>query len=96
MPHNSFSLFSLVSNNLIKLWKKTFKLFTNCHVSWDTLSVRMKMGATRIRFLVFYSLEVYITSNSLISQDSEHSFTVKDKQGLPELTLMKKTQCVPE
>ena len=56
----------------------------------------MKMGATRIRFLVFYSLEVYITSNSLISQDSEHSATDKDKQGLPELTLMKKTQCVPE
>ena len=27
----------LMSPELNKLWKKPFKTFTNCHVSWDTL-----------------------------------------------------------
>ena len=32
-----FLLFSLVSNNLTDYGRRHFKLFTNCHVSWDTL-----------------------------------------------------------
>ena len=30
-------LFSLVSNNLKNYGRRHFKLFTYCHVSWDTL-----------------------------------------------------------
>ena len=30
-------LFSLVTNNLTYHGRRHFKLFTNCHVSWDTL-----------------------------------------------------------
>ena len=30
-------LFSLVSNSLTNYGRRHFKLFTNCHVSWDTL-----------------------------------------------------------
>ena len=30
-------LVSLVSNNLSNYGRRHFKLFTNCHVSWDTL-----------------------------------------------------------
>ena len=37
LPYNFFLLFSLVSNNLTNYERRHFKLFTNCHVSWDTL-----------------------------------------------------------
>ena len=30
-------LFSLVSNNLANYGRRHFKIFSNCHVSWDTL-----------------------------------------------------------
>ena len=30
-----FLLFSLVSNNLTNYGRRHFKLFTNCHVSWE-------------------------------------------------------------
>ena len=33
-------LFSLVTNNLTYSGRRHFKLFTNCHVSWDTLYVQ--------------------------------------------------------
>jgi len=32
-------LFSLTTNNLTYYGRRHFKLFTNCHVSWDTLYV---------------------------------------------------------
>ena len=37
MAYNIFSLFSLISNNLTNYGRRHFKLFTNWHVSWDTL-----------------------------------------------------------
>ena len=35
-----FLLFSLVLKNLINYGRRHLKLFTNCHVSWDTLYVK--------------------------------------------------------
>ena len=31
---------SLVSDNLTSYGRRHFKLFTNCHVSWDTLYIK--------------------------------------------------------
>ena len=39
-PWNIFLLFSLESNNLTNYRGGHFKLFTNCHVSWDTLYLK--------------------------------------------------------
>ena len=36
-----FSLFSFVSQNLTNYGRRHLKLFTNCHVSWDTLYVHL-------------------------------------------------------
>ena len=35
-----FLLFSFVSKNLTNYRRRHLKLFTNCHVSWDTLYIR--------------------------------------------------------
>ena len=35
-----FLSFYLVSNNLTDYGRRHFKLFTNCHVSWDTLYIK--------------------------------------------------------
>ena len=37
MTAKYFLLFSLVSNKIKNYWRRHFKIFTNCHVSWDTL-----------------------------------------------------------
>ena len=37
-----FLLFSFVSKNLTNYGRRHLKLFTNCHVSWDTLYVHSK------------------------------------------------------
>ena len=41
-------LVSLVSNNLSNFGIRHFKLFTNCHVSWDTLYQTEKLAVAAV------------------------------------------------
>ena len=49
---------------LQKLWKKTrhFKLFTNCHVSWDTLYLKIKLSILSPDLTLYY-LSNYIKTH---------------------------------
>ena len=49
---------SFVSNNLSNFGREHFKLFTNCHVSWDTsciiLSHTLERKKTKLLFYMYY------------------------------------------
>ena len=58
-------LVSLISNNLSSYGRRHFKLFTNCHVSWDTLikSINEQLLlvqniTTSVAVLLFYGLQI--------------------------------------
>ena len=44
-----FVSLSLVSNNLTNYVRRHFKLFTNCHISWDTLYLLLLYRVSHIK-----------------------------------------------
>jgi len=52
----------LVSNNLTNHGRRHFKLFTKCHVSWDTLYIRVKQKDRKGRNYPNFKLSIFLSN----------------------------------
>ena len=57
-----FIIFSWGSNNLTNYGKRHFKLFTNCHVSWDILYLHTYSESQIYEYIarVYYNVVLHV------------------------------------
>ena len=74
-----FLLFSFVSQNLTNYGRRHLKLFTNCHVSWDTLYIYVHFGnhlwfsmLLVIEDIFFRPLMISCPTNKIVSIKNEN------------------------